>query len=377
MRKISCYSILIAAVMIANANANANTVTVHKEKFQNLPAGSGEHFYGRLMDWKLWSQSPEQKVIQMPYNYVALATEDSGPSSLSGSGFNDLKFLNIKEEDSAEEIDEFINYYNERDMEYPEYYRTPGGAVFDSKVQIDLPDDFDINAVNLNNISEVILKADHPHMHSPVSRGWVSNFLPNFHAAHDIVKIDDDAKYSLIVVNTGRKYYRCEFLDTALLAQSAGLGLAAFGSYRQYMVNRLTALDPTSVDVRVLETGAEKVFQQQIIYSSNLIKAGESLIGFYKNAETGKKKLVITNSIVMTSKVLSIFTDKFVNGFTANNTESVKMNEAKTLGKLTQENTDIRPSNSEACGEGLGLGVASYIYNLATKVVKGLNERTK
>lgn len=365
MRKTIYGALVVAVSLLSSGVTQADEVTVHENKFNNLQAGSGDHFYGRLMNWSVWTQSEEQSALQMPFNYVAVAEEDMGDPSLSYADFDSLNIPLI-------EIDEVISYFEEREIEYPEYYRTPGGAVFDSKIQIDLPDDFDAAAVDLNNFNQVTSRADSPHMHSSVSKEWVSDFLPNFHAGHDIISSNEPASYSFVVMHTGSQYYGCTLLDSALKAQSAGIGLSMFGAYRQYMINRVTSPEPSSVDSRVLEPGAKKVFRQQLIYSSNLIKSGESYIGFYEDEATGKKKLIITNSIVLTDKVLRIFTDKFINGFNARNAQSVNVQADQAI--LTQQNTDIRVSNSDSCGQGLGLGVASYVYNLAKKVVQGLNE---
>lgn len=361
------YNLLIITLFLFGAElVMADTVTVHEDKFTSIPAGSGDQFYGRLMSWSVWDKSPEQAALQIPFNHVAVAKEEVITTSLSYSDFEQLDLPGF-------EADEAFVYYDERELEMPDKYKTPGGAVFHSKVQIDLPDAFDFDSLTLGDFDKIISRADAPHLHRKVNKDWVSSFLPNYHAGHEMIdEKGEEAYYSFVVVNTGNEYYSCRTLNTSLILEAIASDLSMSFSYRQYLVNRVVTLEPDQISVDILDAGAKKVFKQQIVFSSNLIKSGESHMGFYEESETGKKKLIITNSVVLSDKVLNFFTDIFINGLNSNRPNPVKVANQEVL--LNQSNTDIRASHSGRCGQGLGLGVASYVYNLAKKVVEGVNE---
>ena len=338
-------------------------IEIHEKGFSNISAGSGTHYSGRLMQWSIWEKTPFHAEFGLPFNYIAAATKESEKPNLS-----DEDFLGLKDQtDSA--INLLIDYYYSRKESYPEV-QVQAEAVFTSKIQVDLPSSMDLSSVSLNKFINSFIISDQPHVYTAVSSDWVKGFLPKFHSAKE--NISEFSKYFLVTINAGDSMYNCPMLNSGLTMNNDALVNSREAHI--FMIVKIDEVESIS-QVRGIEEGASRVFVQKIVYSTSFIRSGKNIIAIYNNEPNSK--LISQNAIVITDKVMSV-PEILVNPL---NLEPLKrIMTLVNIGSsdkefiLSSRNTDIIKSNSDQCGIGLGLGVASYTYNIARMMVESLSK---
>ena len=131
-----------------------------------------------------------------------------------------------------------------------------------------------------------------------------------------------------------------------------------------------------------LEKGVKKAFVQEIIYGTSFIRSGKNIISFHE--EDGASKVISQNAIVVSDRVMTV-PQIFVNALSLSRLETLKAGASAIASQVpglssdekfvvSKENTEIVKSHSKECGVGLGLGIASYTFNLAASIVKGVSE---
>jgi hypothetical protein len=340
-------------------------VEIHPNGFSNIPAGSGTHYSGRLMQWSIWQDTPAHDDFGLPFSYIADATRDSGDPSLNESDFESLE----GQTDSA--INLLMNYYYDRETDYPET-QVQAEAVFSSKIQVDLPSSLDISNVSVDQFIRSFVVSDRPHAYTAVSPEWVEGFLPNFHSAKE--SISESSRYFLVTINASESVYNCPMLNFGLSMNDDAL-VDFGGAAHLFMLIKIDEAVNVS-NVRGIESGANRVFVQEIIYSTSFIRAGKNIISVYN--EGSNSKLISQNAIVITDRVMSV-PEILVNPLDLNRLEQVGAVASMVGGSddefiLSSRNVEIINSNSGECGVGLGLGVASYTYNIARMMVESLAE---
>jgi len=358
--------LLTTLLMVFSASSDA--YEIHPDGFKNIPAKSGVQYSGALMQWSVWEASDQKDVFKLPFSHIAAATTDSGDPSLTDKDFKSLDISN-----SASGL--LKSHYQNRPFDIPET-QVQAEAVYTSKIQMGFPKTGAVESYNLDKLVRDLINSDRPHKYSQVSPKWVHNFLPNFYAAKE--QISDSAKYFLVSINAGS--YNCPVLDFALKRDDGALVDLKNDPYIFTIVKISEVKDLSSIPS--LEKGAKKAFVQEIIYGTSFIRSGKNIISFYE--EDGASKIISQNAIVVSDRVMSV-PQVFVNALSLSKLETLKAG-ATAIGSalpgqssdekfvVTNENTEIVLSSSNECGVGLGLGIASYTFNLAASIVKGVSE---
>lgn len=392
------------------ANGEKVDVTVHPSaKFSGVPAGSGTQFGARIFSWAGWAYRPQsgfgrslveerpadpiQDQLNLTSNPVFRAYEMGGKrydlERLTEDDFYKVFGDDVYEADGA------FEFYENREEIIPDedIKLREKGAVFSSRTQIDLSDTFDAKSLNLEKVAQYVVRADSMHSHMKVDHKWAHQFMDPVHYGHHELEKHPNGQAYFSVINTGTEQYNCEEADEWLVYQAELQEISMYDeSYRAYTIYVLDEVTDIEGYSSVVEAGAERVFVQKIIYSSNLLKTGINVISFYTNPETKKKKMIVASVLMSTDQVLGIkhkrlgnarrgsgVLEQFVNGYTPGDyvigdiweflTGDIDFDETQQHAKLNAENMLIRVENpTNECESGLFLGIGSYIYNLGLKM---------
>lgn len=369
-------------ILTLNAILFASTAwaqTVHEEVFTDVAAGSGTQFWVRAYNWSAWNGTDAQSVLRLSSNPIKKAYQIFGPAAedmdyIDRLSYEDFEAIFPNNEDEVDALDEF--YEDSGEIEMDDVINSASrGLVVSSKMQIDLPRDYSIDAVSLDQVASAVKTSDAPHIYKEVDATWAHKFLDPVHFGHQEIQKHPNAKIFFTVINTSDEYYRCSSLNSALVFYSEGASLSVFGgAYRSYLINLIDEVPSKDFSKYsdLVEGKPSKIFIQKIVYASNLLKSGVNLIAFYD--EGGQKKMITYSALVATDKVLKLnkVLSTFINGM--NGSGDVAMTDAG-VGYLNSSNLSLRPySEGESCEVGLGVGVASYIYNLGLRVVDQSND---
>jgi hypothetical protein len=362
---------ILIAMMVLPSLA-FGSVEIHQDEFSLDSATDGSHFWARLYDWNAWDKTDKQKNLKLHTNFVQQAYEN-GEEEVEIEGPDEDELVTLLGPVEGPALYDFYAIREEiREDEPldPEDIGAASGLTTVMKVAVDLPDDFDISATNIDIIYKLIAKADQPHIHTEVSKDFVNDFVDPLHSARSTIAKMDAGKIVLSSVNLGFDYYACPSMNTALKFKGGLEGLSTYdGDFRVYLINTLTQVDlskPYSGQA-LIEGSPVKVFQQKVIYSSTLIKSGVNFLAFYE-MPNGRKKMVLNSVIVSTSKVKEVI-GNFVNGISVANIafSGIKFKDGQAV--LSANNTDLSPLDGN-CSKGLAQGMARYAMGLADSIVK-------
>jgi hypothetical protein len=223
---------------------------------------------------------------------------------------------------------------------------------------------------------EIVSKADAPHLYQAVSSDFAARFLPPVHMGQEEVK--SGGLFSLSMVNMNEEYYACPDMNNKLgsFSEHENIAVDEDGDFRMYMINKFNELDESAVASlgSLIDKGAVKVFEQKIIFSSVLVKAGVNYYALY-NTDDGPR-LVMT-SVLMGTPYIDRFTKLYMNGFAAGSIKGPVVNVARLgAGDFTlvegfaaaSQGSISFVSPDTDCKSGLGQGVVKYAYNLAKRI---------
>jgi len=341
-------------------------VTIHENEFLLESASQGSHFWARLYDWKAWAKTDKQKSLNLTTNFVKKAYDD-GDDEIDADGLDEDSLVSLL---GPVEGPALYDFYDNREEVYPEDIGAPSGLTTAIKVAVDLPDNFNIENVDLDLIYNLIAKADKPHILTEVTKDFVHNFVDPLHSSHKLVNGLENSKIVLSTINTGSDYYSCLTMNTALKFKGELEGVSTYdGDFRAYVINSITELDVETEISRnaLIEGKPEKVYEQKIIYSSTLIKSGVNYLSFY-NLSGGKKKMVLNSIIVSTDKVKEV-PGNFVNGMALRNAvgSGIKFNEGVAV--LNSNNVALSKLSGN-CSKGLAQGMGRYALELANSIAR-------
>lgn len=360
-------TILLATLLLV-FSASSEAYEIHPEGFENIPASSGVQYSGELMQWSVWEASDEKNNFELPFSHIAAATKDSGDPGLTDKDFDSLEISK-----SASGL--LKSHYQNRPFDIPET-QVQAEAVYTSKIQMGFQKTNAVKSYNLDKLVQDLISSDKPHKYSQVSSKWVHNFLPNFYSAKE--QISDSALYFLVSINAGG--YNCPVLDFALKRDDGALVDLKNDPYIFTIVKISEVKDLSSIPS--LEKGVKKAFVQEIIYGTSFIRSGKNIISFYDEGDTSK--IISQNAIVVSDRVMAV-PQIFVNALSLSRLETLKAGVNALTSSVpgstseenfvvTNENTEITTPHSNECGVGLGLGIASYTFNLAASIVKGISK---
>jgi len=348
---------LILILTLFSLSAFAQEVQIHPEGFSNQPAGSGVHYSGRMMQWSVWETLPEHGDYAIPFNHIAAATTDSGEPSLTDDDFN-------LEGQTTTAMNLLKRYYNRRAPEH-RLVQVQAEAVFTSKIQVDSPYQSYKDRLSLETFISSFVESDVPHSYTQVTKEWVHGFLPNHHLAKE--NLDDSSVYYLLTINAGGDSYNCSTLNSVLKYNDDAIKDRG-GSAYLFMLVKFNEANPDSL---AIESGAQRTFVQEIIYSTSFIRSGKNIISFYDD------KIISQNAIAVTDVVMKL-PETLANRLDLGTLEKVRAIKTALTGEaeqqfvLTSDNLEIIGADNSECGQGLGLGVASYTYNIANRLANGL-----
>lgn len=357
--------ILILAIIAMPTFVFAD-VTIHTNNFNTSEQSTGEHFWTRLYDWEAWSSTSEQSEVGITPNPVKSAY-DTGISRVDATRLSYDDFTKVFDEYEGEALGEF---YEDRQEISEDKLGSYNGLVTHAKVSLPISRSVDISNISMAEMSELIIKADSPHFHKEVSANFVSRFLDPVHSGH--ADVQATGIFYMSMINMSDDYYDCSKMNTSLAEKAERQGISSYdGDYRLYMINRVRELDQASISSlgSVIDSGAIRVFEQKIIYSSNLLKSGVNYFALY-NTDNGPR-LVMTSVLVATSQ-LKNYAALYLNGFSVGAAVDQKLvggGIAFSDGVAIVGSGDIDVSSAFlSCKNGLGQGVAEYVYNLANRI---------
>lgn len=270
------------------------------------------------------------------------------------------------------------------------------GAVFVTKIQQDLDQGIDLTAVELKDMLAYVHEADYPHLHYPVSHEWAHRFIDPVSFGHYKLQRRPNARAYLSVINTGEDFYDCNDLNSgvqklltaketanAFLGRRSGVYMHDDEAYRTHVVSLIDELAPSEFKNfdRLIEVSEGltpvKVFIQRVIFSSNLLQSGLSIMAFYEDSVSGKKKMITATVVVMDDNVLrSEALPMVINGVNdESETDLVTWDKKVLVGQLVTDQLTLRRNDDEReCGVGLGLGLPSYSYDMSLKLGDLLKE---
>lgn len=358
--------ILITTMLTIPVLSYAGT-TIHQNKFSIQQAAEGEHFWARIYDWKAWAQTPEQKKLKLSTNFVKKAFDEKHPR-IEENKLSEGDLVNLLGADEGEALYDF--YANRKEVD-PEYIKTISGATTAMKVAVDLPADFDIQNLKLEDIYSLISKGDNPHIHQEVSKSFAASFIDPVHAGQKETRDLNEGMIVLSILNMGEDYYNCARLNDPLVLKGEIEGVSDFdGNFRVYMLNTVkeVPVDANLGKVSLVEGKPLRVFEQKVVYSSTLLKSGVNHLAFY-SLPNGKKKMVLNAVLVSTDQVLSA-PGTYVNGVSLGNLVlggSVELKNGTAV--LNSKNVDLSPL-SGSCSKGLAQGVGRYVFGLAKGIAQ-------
>lgn len=338
-------------------------VKIHENKFDVNTADGESHFWARFYDWSAWVKTPDQQEIGLTTNFVKEAY-DNAHERIEAEELEIEDFEAVLKDDEAEALYEF--YADREEVDEDDIGRY-SGLVTQIKVSVPVNKNIDLNNMTLEEAAALIIQGDEPHLHTKVSGDFVRRFLDPVHSGHRSAVNLGSGQIYLSVINTGDDYYNCGTMNSALVWKSEAEGISSYdGDYRMYALNTVKELSAAEIAKvsSMVDPGAVKVFEQKMIYSSNLVKSGINYISFYNTAEG--VKLVVHSVIVATSRVKEV-SDIYLNGFSLKGAVSSNISYTDGMAILNDQNVKLG-SGFLSCTEGLGQGVGKYVYGLANKI---------
>gem|GEM_PF-2688114 len=361
----------IAALLLIPTLASAN-VTIHQEEFKINDVAQGSHFWARIYDWSAWSKTEKQKSLNLHTNSVKKAY-DEGDAEYEAPELDEDSVESLLGDVEGPALYEFYDNRNseaEEDPLDPADIGGPSGLVTAAKVAVDLPKGFDVDGLNVTKISNFMKKADQPHIATEVTKDFVHSFVDPLHSAHKELDALKDSKINISILNAGYDYYQCSNFNNLLKINGAVNGVATYdGDFRIYLINTISELNPGAEypGKHLIEGKPVKVFKQEIIYSSSLIKSGETFLSFYKNTD-GSFKLVM-NSVIVASSQLKKFPGKFTNGTRLIAEAFSGISFENGVAVLNSKNLDLSTATGK-CSQGLSKGMGRYALGLAESIAK-------
>jgi hypothetical protein len=234
--------------------------------------------------------------------------------------------------------------------------------VLNAKVTVSLKDDFNVDGLNIDSLAKRAIEADSPHLYSKVDRVKATNLLDEMHLGHKQIDEHPNSEIYVSMFNFAPQYYQCRPLHSALKLQSGRV----FSHFRVFNVNLFKELSTSEISSKsVIEGKPERVFEQKLIKSTDILKSAVSYIAFYN--DEGGKKLVVYTAVVSTSKVEKALA-YFINGF-GDSPDGHVLFGKEGYASLTSENLSLK-SYENNCSKGLATGVGRYVYRLAKKIVQ-------
>jgi len=361
----------IIALLLVPTLAAAD-VTIHENEFKIDDVAKGSHFWARIYNWSAWANTAKQNSLNLHTNSVKKAYDD-GDAEYSAPELEETDLETLLGDVEGPALYEFYEnriFAAEDDPLDPADIGGPSGLVTTAKVAVDLPQSFDVDGLNVARISDLMKKADQPHISSEVSKEFVHSFVDPLHSAHKEIDALKDSKINISILNAGRDYYQCSNFNNLLKLNGVANGITTYdGDFRIYLINTVTELDAAGEypGKHLIEGSPLKVFKQEIIYSSSLIKSGETFLSFYKNADGGLK--LVMNSVVVASSQLEKAPGKFTNGtrLIAEAFSGIKFENGEAV--LNSKNLDLSPATGN-CSKGLSKGMGRYALGLAQSIAK-------
>lgn len=341
------------------------SVEIHEDKFSLLEVDMAkDHFWSRLYDWKAWAETNLGKEVALSPNYVALAYEQD-MEAYEGEVSEGALYSALGDYEGDAALD-FLEYRAEIDSDSVGGY---SGLVTVAKTAMSLPDNVDLDALSADLLTDKFIKADDAHINRRIDAATAHGFIDPVHAGHKYIDEVGDSNIFMTVMNMASEYYNCSSLNTLLVWKSEAEGVSSYdGNFRLYTISTVRELNPEEIAAKsaLIEGAPVKVFVQNIIYSSSVMKSGLNYVAFYDNGEN--KAMSLTSVMISTSKVKEL-PGKFINGISDGSLVFSGINFEDGVAKLNSRNVDLEPTSGK-CSKGLGQGVAKYAYGLARRLMK-------
>ncbi len=362
---------IILTILLLSPMLTFAEVTVHENKFSFSQAAEGDHFWARFYDWSAWVRTPEQEILQIRTNFVKEAYDLALPR-VEAEPLEEEDFADVLGDVEGEALFEF--YEGREEIDEDELGRE-SGLVTQIKVTLPIKRDLDIGSITVSKAAEIITSADNPHVHKKVSKDFVSRFLDPVHSGHQALENLGDGELYLALINTGSETYGCWKMNSLLVMKSEAGGVSSYdGDYRLYMINSIKELSADEILKLgdVLDANPVKVFEQKVIYSSSLIKAGVNHLAFYDGPDGAR---VTLNTVLVASGQVKRVIGSFLNGMNILNNVSDGINFENGVAVLNSDSVDLSgpgflDSVTGSCQKGLGQGVGMYVYRLAKRIAE-------
>ncbi len=336
---------------------------VHENVFNDIPAGSGTHFWLGIYDWDAWQQNSAQSALGLIPNMVKKAVDEGYRNDAAQFSLEGLQGPVTAAQSEA--MSAYFETSEELDASDISALRSSkeSGVVVALKIQMDLPADANIADYQDRFVDKFIF-SDSPHTHAKVSTEWAKGVLPPTHWGQKILADSGPNGQALLTLIEVNEDYNCSFLSSPL---------------RLYLETRKerSVLDaPTIYGVSlvraggsggVVEPGANLIWEQNILYTSAVLRSGRNFISFYDTP--AGKKVILQSYVVLSSEIASRpnLLSALIYGVSMKNmAHRVEINSGQAdvdIGYLLGDG-----NQSDTCQAGLGQGIPRYYMNLLERL---------